>query len=185
MFSFFFYAIRNVLAICNNVKEDMNNFLRWNILLSFHEKTWKESIYCLVTTNITLPVSDLSANIWNKFQRYFSQTYGTLPRSVLRSLSFPPRKIVLPHVLPFDSLLERYWRKKRRVLEMLGEEKADGEHAAFPSFLHPGQIGNEMNLRKRNTRNFFLIQRQFSSRSKRNWIHKSTVNRYTIVIRLR
>lgn len=146
LFLFFFYAIRNVLAICNNVKEDMNNFLRWNILLSFHEKTWKESIYCLVTTNITLPVSDLSANIWNKFQRYFSQTYGTLPRSVLRSLSFPPRKIVLPHVLPFDSLLERYWRKKRRVLEMLGEEKADGEHAAFPSFLHPGQIGNEMNL---------------------------------------
>lgn len=53
---------------------------------------------------------------------------------------------MLPHVLPFDSLLERYWRKKRRVLEMLGEEKADGEHAAFPSFLHPGQIGNEMNL---------------------------------------
>lgn len=81
-----------------------------------------------------------SQYVRTKFQlRYFSQTYGTLPRSVsLSSTRFPYRQGKLCYHTCYRSTLERYWRKKS-----VSARNARRGKAAFPSFLRPRQTGDD------------------------------------------
>lgn len=116
-----------------------------------------------------------SQYVRTKFQlRYFSQTYGTLPRSVsLSSTRFPYRQGKLCYHTCYRSTLERYWRKKS-----VSARNARRGKAAFPSFLRPRQTGDDEFIENRLVLSRATVFFFFSSRPKRNWIHKSTMNRY-------